>query len=127
MKEPVRVVRRRPLLAALLIAGLAATGCARTINHVLADPSRYRDREIRLSGEVRDSYSIADRGAYRIDDRTGQLWVVSDHGVPRTGARVTVRGTIREGFNLGMLANRLRFPPGIGSGLVLVESSHRAR
>jgi hypothetical protein len=41
------------------------------------------------------------RGAYRIDDNTGQLWVVSDKGTPRTGARVTVKGTIREGFNLG--------------------------
>jgi len=118
---------RRALLAVLLVAGLAASGCAKTINHVLADPSRYRDREIKLSGEVRDSYSVAERGAYRIQDRTGQLWVVSDHGVPRTGARVTVRGIIREGFNFGILADRVRLPAGIGSGLVLVESSHKAR
>lgn len=118
---------RRALLAVLLVAGLAASGCAKTINHVLADPSRYRDREIKLSGEVRDSYSVANQGAYRIEDRTGQLWIISDRGVPRTGARVTVRGIIREGFNLGTLGERLRLPPGIGSGLVMVESSHKAK
>jgi hypothetical protein len=74
-----------------------------------------------------DSYSVAERGVYRLEDRSGQLWIVSDRGVPRTGARVTVRGTIREAFNLGTLGSRLRLPPGIGGGLVLVESSHRAR
>ena len=110
----------------LAVSALVSAACASmTINRVLADPSRYRNREVRLSGAVVDSYSLANRGAYRIDDDTGQLWVVSDRGTPRKGARVTVKGTIREGFNLGSLGDRL--PAGIGSGLVLMESSHKAR
>lgn len=110
----------------LAVSALVSAACASmTINRVLADPSRFRDREVRLSGAVVDSYSLANRGAYRIDDDTGQLWVVSDRGTPRKGARVTVKGTIREGFNLGSLGDRL--PAGIGSGLVLMESSHKAR
>jgi hypothetical protein len=110
----------------LASSALVSAACASmTINRVLADPSRYRNREVRLSGAVVDSYSLANRGAYRIDDDTGQLWVVSDRGTPRKGARVTVKGTIREGFNLGSLGDRL--PAGIGSGLVLMESSHKAR
>jgi membrane protein implicated in regulation of membrane protease activity len=110
----------------LAVSALVLAACASmTINRVLADPSRYRNREVRLSGAVVDSYSLANRGAYRIDDDTGQLWVVSDRGTPRKGARVTVKGTIREGFNLGSLGDRL--PAGIGSGLVLMESSHKAR
>jgi hypothetical protein len=52
---------------------------------------------------------------------------VSDKGVPRTSARVTVKGTIREGFNLGSLGGRINVPQGIGSGLVLMESSHKAK
>jgi len=118
---------RSVLLAALVVSALASAGCAlRTVNQIIADPVRYRDREVRLSGAVVDSYSVADRGAYRIDDGTGQLWVVSDKGVPRKSARVTVKGTIREGFNLGGLGDRINFPPGVGSGLVLMESSHKA-
>lgn len=98
-----------------------------TINQVLADPSRYyRNHEVQLSGAVVDSYSVANRGAYRIDDETGQLWVVSDKGTPRKGARVTVKGTIREGFNLGSLGDQIKLP-GIGVGLVLMESSHTAK
>jgi hypothetical protein len=117
---------RAVVAAALSVSTLASAACAaRTVNQVLADPSRYRDREVQLSGAVVDSYSFVNRGAYRIDDGTGQLWVVSDKGVPRTSARVTVKGTIREGFNLGSLGGRL--PQGIGSGLVLMESSHKAK
>jgi len=110
----------------LSMSALAATACASTsVNRILADPSRYRDREVRVSGSVVDSYSFANRGAYRIGDESGQLWVVSDRGVPRKGARVTVRGTIREGFNLGSLGDRINLPA-VGSGLVLMESSHKA-
>jgi len=111
----------------LLVSALALAGCAaRTVNQVLADPSRYRDREVKLSGAVVDSFSFINRGAYRIDDGTGQLWVVSDKGVPRISARVTVKGRVREGFNLGSLGDRINLPRGIGSGLVLMESSHKA-
>jgi hypothetical protein len=75
---------------------------------------------------VVDSYSLVDRGVYKIDDHSGQLWVVSDRGVPRTGARVTVKGMIREGFTLGSLGNRAMLPQALGSGLILMESSHKA-
>jgi hypothetical protein len=110
----------------LSMSALVSAACASTsVNRILADPSHYRDREVRVSGEVVDSYSFANRGAYRIGDQSGQLWVVSDRGVPRKGARVTVQGTIREGFNLGSLGDRINLPA-IGSGLVLMESSHKA-
>ncbi len=119
---------RSVFLTGLVLVTLAASACAaRTVNHVLADPSRYRNREIKLSGEVVNSFSLLNRGAYQIDDGTGQLWIVSDRGVPRKSARVTVKGTIREGFNLGALAGRINLPLGIGAGLVMVESSHKAR
>lgn len=121
-------LHRAVVVAVLSVSALASAACAsRTVNQVLADPSRYRDREVRLSGAVVDSYSFVNRGAYRIDDGTGQLWVVSDKSVPRTSARVTVTGTIREGFNLGSLGDRINVPLGLGSGLVLMESSHKAK
>jgi hypothetical protein len=110
--------------AAVIVAG----ACASTsINRILADPAKYRDKDVRVSGSVVDSYSVADRGAYRVDDKSGQMWVLSEHGVPRRGARVTVTGRIREGFNLGSFGDQIRLPQAIGSTLVLVESSHDAR
>src|SRR5512139_232359 len=125
-------MRRGPFLrlgglAALAVSALVAAACGTTINKVLTDPSRYRNHEVQLSGDVVQSFSIGDRGAYEIADKTGQLWVVSDRGVPRKGARVKVTGTIREGFNPGLLGDRIKLPAGLGSGLVLMESSHKAQ
>lgn len=120
--------RRTGALTALVLTTLLTAACgALTVHQVVTDPSRYRDRDVKLSGEVVDSYSFLNRGAYRIDDGTGQLWVVSDKGVPRKSARVTVKGKVREGFNLSSLGDRINLPMGIGSGLVLTESSHTSR
>ena len=114
--------------AAAAVMLLLTAGCAtKSINHILADPSRYRNNEVTLKGTVVDSYSIMDRGAYQISDGTGRLWILSSHGVPRTGASVKVSGTVREGANLGNAGGRINLPPGIAAGIVLVESSHTAK
>lgn len=120
--------RRTGLVMTLVVGTLMAPACASmTVNQIIGDPSRYRNREVRVSGAVVDSYSLANRGVYRIDDGTGQLWVVSDGGVPRRSARVTVKGRVRDGFNLGPLGDRMHLPPGVGAGLILMESSHKAK
>jgi hypothetical protein len=112
----------------ILIAAtaIAAAACAtKSINSVLADPARYRDRDVTIEGTVVESFGVADRGAYLLEDRTGQLWVVAERGTPRKGARVKARGRIREGFNLGSLGDIIKVP-GVASGLVLIESSRDA-
>jgi hypothetical protein len=115
-----------PVLAGALL--VLSAGCAtKTINHVLADPSRYRQDEVKLKGTVVDSYSLMDRGAYQISDGTGRLWILSSHGVPRTGASIEVKGRVRDGANLGNLGGRLRLPPGVAAGVVMIESSHKAK
>lgn len=112
----------RLALLGVLLSTLAA--CAgKSINDVLADPSRYRDREVTVRGVVNESFSLAGRGAYQIEDRTGSLWVLSDRGVPRRGARVEAKGTIREAFNLGPFTERIGRTL---SGVVMVEHSHKA-
>jgi hypothetical protein len=115
-------------LAVISASSILSSACAATtINQILADPSRYRNRDVRVSGSVVDSYSFANRGVYKINDESGQLWVMSDRGVPRKGARVVVKGTIRDGFSLGSFGDRVKLPPAIGSGLLIMESSHKAR
>lgn len=110
-------------MAAIVCLGIAA--CAsKSIRDVMADPSRYRNEEVTLSGEVTDSYSLAGNGAYRLEDRTGRLWIVSQHGVPRKGASVKVTGTIREGVNLGALGDLIKLPSG---GVIMVEREHKVR
>jgi hypothetical protein len=121
-----RVRARTTQIATLLLAAsVFASACGGTsIRKVTADPSKYRNEEVKVSGEVVDSYSIGSRGIYHIDDGSGRLWVYSDNGVPRKGAQVSVWGTIREAINLGPLNNLVKIP---ADAIILVERQHRTQ
>ena len=108
------------------VVSLSALGCAgTTISKILAEPQRYtRSGDVGLSGNVTESMSFLGRGAYKLDDGTGTIWVISQHGVPRKGARVKVNGKIRDVVDLGTI---IKLPEKIGSGLVMTETSHHAK
>ena len=110
----------------LLAASLASVGCARTtISRILAEPQRYTQRQdVRLDGDVVESMSFLGHGAYKLDDGTGTIWVISNHGVPRRGARVNVHGRIRDVVDVSTV---MRLPEQIGSGLVMTDAYHRGR
>ena len=113
---------------ALMGLVLFLTSCEqKTINQIMADPQRYANREVGITGKVVKSYSVMGNGVYQVDDGTGKLWVVSKTGVPREGARVAVKGTIRDGYNFGDLGSVLKLPEAIRSGLVMIESKHKAK
>jgi hypothetical protein len=115
-------------LAVVFALGLLATACAsKSINQVLADPGRYRNDTVTVHGTVAESASIVGRGAYRITDGDQGLWVITNSGAPRKGARVNVTGRVQEGYDLGGLASVLKLPGSLQSGVVLIESSHKAR
>src|SRR5437867_6186670 len=80
----------------LLSLGLALAGCERTkIGDIVADPGRYRDKEVSVAGQVTQSIGLLDKGIYQIDDGTGKLWVLANRrGVPSKGARVGAKGQI---------------------------------
>ena len=48
-------------------------------------------------------------------------------GVPRKGAHVSVTGTVREGFSLGSVGEKMKLPPAVSAGILLMESSHKAK
>jgi hypothetical protein len=113
------------LAVVLASAMLVLVGCEhKTINQIMAEPQRYANRDVGITGNVVRSYSVLGAGAYQVDDGTGKLWVVAKNNVPREGARVGVKGKIQDGFNLGGL---VKLPEIVKSGMVMIESSHRAR
>jgi hypothetical protein len=118
--------RRSGLFLLLGAVSLSALGCAgTTISRILAEPQRYTHRgDVRLSGDVTESMSFLGHGAYKLDDGTGTIWVISNHGVPRRGARVKVSGKIRDVVDIGTV---IRLPEQIGSGLVMTDATHHAR
>ena len=113
---------------AVALGAVFLSGCAaRSINHIMADPHRYVSRDVGIRGEVIESYSVVGHGVYRVDDGTGRLWVVSEKGVPRKGAKVEVRGEIKDGYDLGDLSTLVKIPERLGNGMVMIEKKHKAR
>ena len=119
---------RRVGVGLVLALAMAAAACgARSINQVLADPAKYRNETVTVRGTVAESASVMGKGAYRITDGDQGLWVVTSSGAPRRGARVDVTGRLQDGYDLSAFGNILKLPGSLQSGLVLVESSHKAR
>ena len=119
-----RSVRIIAFLGLAAFALLLAACDQKTINQIKAEPNRYANHEVGIAGKVVRSYSVLGRGAYEVDDGTGKLWVISDKGVPRMGAEVQVRGTIKDGYDLTSV---VKLPEAFSSGLVMIENQHRAR
>lgn len=94
--------RRGAVLAVLLLTvALGMAGCkggATDIKTLLDDPGRYDGTVVRVAGKVTTSVGLLGYGAYRVDDGTGAILVVAQHGVPREGAEVGVEGTFHSVF-----------------------------
>ncbi|HUR97423.1 MAG TPA: hypothetical protein VMZ26_05070 [Pyrinomonadaceae bacterium] len=91
----------------VVFAGLFAAACPdrTSIADIEANPSRYQNKEVVIAGTVRDSYGVnipgtrVRGGAYKIDDGTGSIWIVTEDAVPTKGAQVGVKGIIGNGVN----------------------------
>ncbi len=58
---------------------------------------------------------------------TGAAVIVTAAGAPRKGARVDVTGRVQDGYDLSAFGNVIKLPGAMRSGLVLIESSHKAK
>jgi hypothetical protein len=90
-------------LVASLALALVVSGCALTRTPSIAElkynPGRYQDRSVAIDGVVTTSWGlrVAPFRMYKVDDGTGELTVISQHGrVPARGARVRVKGRLNE-------------------------------
>lgn len=91
----------------MLVSGLFLAACPErtSIADIEANPSKYQNKEVAIAGTVRDSYGInipgtpIRGGAYKIDDGTGSIWIVTEEGVPTKGTQVGVKGRVGSGIN----------------------------
>ncbi len=115
---------RMGLIALVTVVGVFAVACPKrvTIAEIQANPSRFSNKDIAVAGVVRESYGVnlpgtpIRGGAYKIDDGTGTLWIVTDDIVPNKGAEIGVKGRIGSGvswsgrnFGLGMMEKDRKF------------------
>lgn len=97
--------RSRILAVLLLTVGtliLAACPSRTSIERINRDPGHFIGKEVAIAGHVTTSFGALGTGVFEVDDGTGRIWVYSqNYGVPNTGAKVGVRGTLQQGFSLG--------------------------
>ena len=118
------MISRQNHIALVFGVALLIAGCgAKSINQVLADPAKYRNQSVTVHATDADTVSVLGRGADRIPEGDQSLWVVTNSGAPRKGARVDVTGRVQEGYDLSFI----KLPSPIQNGIVLVESPHKAR
>jgi len=71
------------------------------IGDIRADPRRYADKEVTVSGEVVGTFSLVVVKYFTLRDNTGEITIVTQRPLPREGGHLTVRGTVREAFSIG--------------------------
>jgi ABC-type Fe3+-hydroxamate transport system substrate-binding protein len=96
-------LRRMPTLFALVLSAGLAVGCASmgspSISEVQANPGRYSDRTVTVTGVVTTSWGVplVPYRMYRVSDGQAEILVLSDgRTTPGKGARVRVRGEVEE-------------------------------
>jgi len=85
---------------ALALAGAALAGCNSDhtkIGDIASNPDRFAGKDVRIGGEVTQVWElplgITNLAAYRVNDGTGQIWVISHNGAPVKGDKVGLKGT----------------------------------
>jgi hypothetical protein len=121
-----KIVTKAFLLTLVLAIGLSAAGVSkrRSIGEIEANSSKYLGKKVTVAGTVETGYGISlpqiltrngSGGAYKIDDGTGEIWVITQKGVPQKGARLSVKGKIQNGVTYN----------GRNYGLALIEDDRR--
>ena len=109
---------RQARLVLLLGAALLLTACeGQKIAEIKNDPSKFRDKTVRVAGTVTNSVGVLSTGGYEIEDDTGRIYVISTQGVPARGARVVVEGSV---FTGAMVL-------GPAMGVAIKETKHKVQ
>ncbi len=93
-----------PLVLVAMVSGCALTSRHASIAELKYNPGRYHDRTVSIDGVVTSAYGgpFIPVQMYKVDDGTGELFVISQHGrVPTKGAHVRVKGRVGDVATLG--------------------------
>ena len=87
-------------LAVLILSqcsGLLST----KIGDITNKPRHYADKEVTVSGEVTEAFSLVVVKYFTLRDNTGEIAIVTDRALPKEGEHLTVKGVVREAFSIG--------------------------
>lgn len=95
----------RPTRFVLTVFFLTALGCSRVtdIGAVTRSPMDYRDKTVKVRGTVQETVKVpfVERSLYRLEDKTGEIWVLGRTDPPSRNEKRTVKGSVQPGITVG--------------------------
>jgi hypothetical protein len=89
----------------LIFSMILFVGCgslfSTPISKILENPRDYADKTVTVSGEVTEVFSLLFIKHFILKDDTGEIVIVTDRPLPKIGAKMRVKGTVKEAFSLG--------------------------
>ena len=92
---------RRVVPAALLVLVACGTLLTTKIADIRNDPRGYDGKSVTVAGEATRAANLLLLRTYVVSDGSGEITVVTERAVPKTGERVRVRGTVKQAFAVG--------------------------
>jgi len=71
------------------------------IGSILKNPRDYEGKIVKVSGVVTENMNIFIIKGFKIKDKTGEIFVITDRILPKEGTEATVQGYVKEGFSIG--------------------------
>jgi len=71
------------------------------IGDIIKYPRKYENSEVKIKGIVLERNSYIAFKYFKIADKTGEIIVVTNRMMPTLFSKVTVKGTVKEGFSIG--------------------------
>ena len=98
-----KIIREKTALLLILLALLVGCGSlfSTPIGKIVENPRDYADKTVTISGEVTQVFSLLIIKYFTVKDSTGEIVVITEKPLPKPGAKMKVKGTVREAFSLG--------------------------
>ncbi len=111
------VLSARFLFVCLFLLTCVSCGIGTTkIGDITKHPRDYADREVTISGEVVETFSLFVVRYFIVRDDSGEITVVTQRPLPAEKEKIKVKGTVKEAFSIGPK-----------TALVLVENAKTGR
>jgi hypothetical protein len=72
-----------------------------SIGKIIQNPRDYDNKEVTISGIVKDRTSLVFVSYYTVQDKSGEIRVISKKAMPTVGSKIKIRGRVDEAFQLG--------------------------
>ncbi len=91
-------------LVLLVFLSTFCTSCGigtTNIGDITGHPRDYAGKEVTVSGEVTETFSLFVIKYFVLKDSTGEITVVTERSLPAKGEKIKVKGVVKEAMSIG--------------------------